>query len=582
MELGNYFINPAYLYALLSLIPLILIYLIKPKPTKKIIPSLMFFFKNMEKSKFNAFLRYFTKNFLLFIQLLVLLFLSLAIATPYLSSEGNIKADNTVIILDVSASMQTKSGLTTRFDKAVDIVNKNLGKRNTLILIKDTPELILKEESEGKIKTALSKITPTDTTSNIAEAIMFGAEQLEKGRVVVVSDFIATGNDPYSAKKLIESKGIPVDFFDVSSKANNIGITDLIVNEENSVAYVKNFNDKEENIEISIENLKKTLTIQPKSVETFHFTTPAGATSISINVNDDFPADDKAYISSYSSSKLRTLVITNNENNNMYHALASSSALDVQVSEPPIVEKIEHDIVVVRDVNTEVILEETINEIMDNVKNGGILIVAAQNDLFKIDFKDLLPVEKGELAGETRIKTELSNKYTKDISFGSVKEHLKTTTIKGATIAAGEDNSSIIVYSDYGKGKVLYYGIDDSKSNFKLTPWYPIFWDNMVRFLLARDDISQLNFRTGIRIGEDTYNKAGIYDIKTKKIAVNLLDEKESDVSKEKTSEEQARISSKQKEFREQKARQFDIELLALGMLLLFAELLFIKFRGDL
>ena len=61
-----------------------------------------------------------------------------------------------------------------------------------------------------------------------------------------------------------------------------------------------------------------------------------------------------------------------------------------------------------------------------------------------------------------------------------------------------------------------------------------------------------------------------------------LLDEKESDVSKEKTSEEQARISSKQKEFREQKARQFDIELLALGMLLLFAELLFIKFRGDL
>ncbi len=206
MALADYFINPFYLYALLSLIPLILIYLIRPKPIKKTIPSLMFFFKNIEKSKFNAFFRYFTKNFLFLLQLLFLSLLSLAIATPYLITEGNIKADNTVIVLDTSASMQTHSGLLTRFSKAVNIAEKNLGKRNTLILIKDTPELILKEESSAKIKAALSKINPTDTTSNIAEAIMFGAEQLEKGRIVVVSDFIATGNDPYSAKKLIESK----------------------------------------------------------------------------------------------------------------------------------------------------------------------------------------------------------------------------------------------------------------------------------------------------------------------------------------------------------------------------------------
>ena len=582
MALADYFINPFYLYALLSLIPLILIYLIRPKPIKKTIPSLMFFFKNIEKSKFNAFFRYFTKNFLFLLQLLFLSLLSLAIATPYLITEGNIKADNTVIVLDTSASMQTHSGLLTRFSKAVNIAEKNLGKRNTLILIKDTPELILKEESSAKIKAALSKINPTDTTSNIAEAIMFGAEQLEKGRIVVVSDFIATGNDPYSAKKLIESKGIPVDFFYVSEKTKNIGITYLIVNEQHSIAYIKNFNDKEEKVEVKVEDLKKTLTIQPNSIETFHFTTPPGATTISITANDDFPVDDKAYISSYSTLKVKTIVLTNNRDNNLYHALASSNSLNVQISEPPIVDTINHDIIVIRDVNPELILEETVNEIIDNVNKGSVLIVATQNDLFKINFRGLLPVSEGELAGETRIKVELSNKYTRDISFGSVREHLKTKTIRGATIASAEDNSSLIVYSDYGKGKVLYYGIDDSKSNFKLTPWYPIFWDNMIKFMLSRDDISQLNFRTGIRIGEDTYNKAGIYDIKTKKIAVNLLDEQESDISKEKTEEEATTIKSKQKEFRKNKARQFDIELLVLGMLLLFAELLFIKFRGDL
>lgn len=571
------------LYALLSIIPLLLIYLIRPKPTRKIIPSLMFFFKNVERSKLNAFLRYFDRNLLFILQLLTLAILSLVIATPYISKGDNVKADNTIIVLDASASMQTRSGLGTRFDKAVDIVKKNLGRRNTLILIKDSPELILKEESASKILNALSKIRAVDTTSNIAEAIMFASEQLEKGRIIVISDFIATGNDPYSAKKLIESKDIPVDFFDVSNEAKNIGIIDLIVNEQNSVVYVKNFNDKTEKVDIEIENLKKTLAIDSGSVETFHFTTPPGATTIKIGANDDFPVDDKAYISSYSQLKIRALMITNDKDNNLYHALSSSSSLDVAVSTPPIIDKINHDIIVITKVNPDLILKETINEIEDQLKKGAVLIVAAQEDLFKIDFKDLLPVSQGETAGETIIKKELSNKYTKDISFGSVKQHLKTTAVKGAVIASADDNSSLIVYSDYGKGKVLYYGIDDSYSSFKLTPWYPIFWDNMIKFMLARDDISQLNFKTGVKIGEDTYDKAGIYDIKTKSIAVNLLDEIESDVSiKKEKSQEEVKISSKQDEFRKQRAREFDIELLVIGMILLFGELLYVKFRGDL
>ena len=76
-------------------------------------------------------------------------------------------------------------------------------------------------------------------------------------------------------------------------------------------------------------------------------------------------------------------------------------------------------------------------------------------------------------------------------------------------------------------------------------------------------------------------DEAGIYEVNNKKLAVNLLDEKESDVNAiSKISNQKER----QKLFqRESKERDFNLELavLILAFLFMMAEFFYIKVRGD-
>jgi len=71
------FTNTLGLIALASLIPFIILYLRKPRPQDRVIPSLMFLLQNKKTSKQADFLRKFLTNLLFFIQLLVLIGLSL-------------------------------------------------------------------------------------------------------------------------------------------------------------------------------------------------------------------------------------------------------------------------------------------------------------------------------------------------------------------------------------------------------------------------------------------------------------------------------------------------------------------------
>ena len=77
-------------------------------------------------------------------------------------------------------------------------------------------------------------------------------------------------------------------------------------------------------------------------------------------------------------------------------------------------------------------------------------------------------------------------------------------------------------------------------------------------------------------------DEAGIYEIGTKKYAVNLLDEKESDVSL--PSKVESRRAREQILERESKEHDFSLELpiLLLAFLLMLGEFFYIKRRGDL
>ena len=160
------FANTLGLIAFIGLIPFIILYLRRPKPRDRIIPSLMFLLQNKKRSKQNDFLKKFLANLLFFVQLLAILGLCFAIAEPYIRVPYDVSLENTVIVLDVSASMQAEeSG--TRFENAVKEAKKALSGKNSIILAENVPLIVLEDENENTAATILDNLEPKATTTKI-------------------------------------------------------------------------------------------------------------------------------------------------------------------------------------------------------------------------------------------------------------------------------------------------------------------------------------------------------------------------------------------------------------------------------
>ncbi|MBI2658763.1 BatA domain-containing protein [Candidatus Woesearchaeota archaeon] len=618
------FQRPLGLWALIAVAVFIFLYLRRPKPQEKIIPSLMFVLQDNKKSRQYSFFQKLMTNLLFLLQLLSILGLSAVAAAPFVKLKYDVTLENTVIILDVSASMQAKEKSVSRFDRALDQAKKVLSGRNSIIMAENVPLIVLENENSKIALDVLSKIKARATTTNLGDALLLAKDILgdKPGRIVVISDFLATeGPDIEVVRATLSSEDKIVDFVDVSNKAKNTGITRLEVTKYNTKVYVKNFNSEAKQVTIKIVKDSKELTqtkvtIAANSVENFVFDTPAGISKVELEPKDDLEADDVGFIATPPKIKNSVLLITNEKSSNLELALGAAKDVELDVVNPPVLtintkkEKIEpykHDVIIVYKINNvnkrDGIVPGTFEDIEDYVEKGGNAIIAVQEDSKEINTGNLLPVElKNKINKATKICVETINQITKQFE----KERCFTTTAsyfgaeakKGTiTFASADDKTPLIVYGEREKGKVAYYGILDATSDFKTLPGYPIFWSSLINFMIGTEDIRDFNLKTGkiVTINEQKVktpssslttskllmDETGIYEFDGKKFAVNLLDEKESDIglpSKVESLKERERLLS-----RESAEHDFNLELVILGLVFLFmlTEFFYIKRRGD-
>jgi len=593
------FENPIWLWALLSLIPFILIYLIKPKPREMDIPSLMFFIKSSFTEKERSFLRRFINDILFFIQLLIFILLSVHLASPYLNLKQTLLLENSVIVLDNSASMRVENDK--YFNKAFDTAKDKLGGKNTLILISNTPKLALKAADKDDALKFLNNLNPGDSRSNIGDAMSFAGDYATgKNQVVfVISDFIATeGTSVEVAKNALKTKGINVNLIDVkdNTKKKNVGIVDINPSDDATQVFIKNFNDEPETIKLLVNKLEKEIKIGPSSIEVFSFKTPEGIATIEILNKDDFMRDNIGYLSTPTGEKVNVLLISNEESIYLRSALEVSPDIVAESTKPPILPDKKYDVYIVQGVNKKNLITGYFEKIKERVEEGASLIIYVQPDTNEINYGGLIPIKIEKKAGFANLVVEQINRFTKDIDFGSVRNYFQTKNSNGVTIVKADD-SGIVVLNKIGNGKVLYYGILDELSDFKLSPSYPVFWVNVIKFLADVGGIKDLNLKTGQILTFDnkisvktpsktilgdivTLDEIGIYEIKDKKIAANLISERESNIN---FVEKESETQDKKKDLEEEKIKQ-DITnlLLLIAMVLLLIELIWTKMRGDL
>ncbi len=581
--------NTLGLYGFLALIPFILIYLFKPKPVNKTIPSLMFFMRENKQKKEFSFLRRLLTNLVFLLQLFAILAMAYALAEPFIMVTKSAESGNTVFIIDSSASMQTKYGSNTRFETALSQAKGMMNGRVSIVLASLTPSIALENGLQAEAGVYLSTLKPMETTTNIKGSMDIADTLLEqtKGKVVVFSDFITTNDndDPIVSKRLLNSRGNAVEFVNFASEASNLGFVDADIQKDFTEVWIKNFNQEEATAIVSLikdNNVKekKSITISPRSKEKLTFETLPGKSILKISPDDSLDFDNILYVSSPLKEEIKVLLISNSEPVALKNALEAAKYIKVDSAEPPIIPDLNYDIVIVSNINNEELLPGTFNDIKRFTERGGNLIITSQEGIAGIDMLDLLPISITGMGESSNTLPVSQNEVTKDIDFGVVKRYIiANPTGESVSFLDAEDSSSLITYKNYKDGKIFYYGLFDDENDFKYSPDYPIFWNSLINFMLETEDIKDYNFKIGQRT---TINKAGFYNEGIKEVAYNLLDEAESDVSSDPSlfSKEDAEFISKDIE----EEYEFDIAmpLLILVSFILLFETWYIKYRGDL
>lgn len=532
------FSNPLALLGLLSIVPLIIIYLIRPKP--KIIPFSSTIFLTEGEAERSAILSRLIKDPLFWIQLFILISISVAAAGPYTNTVGA-PSSHLVVVLDVSASMENS------FSRAMNIIDPYLNEydRVSIVLASSIPESALQSGNGAEARDVLSKVSPRAVDADISSAMNLASGMLgsEGGNILVVSDFISwQGDDPNDTRKLLEADGkTSIVFANTRQGGDNVAIIggwEVPGNGYvNHTALVHNFGSAR-TVPLTIRgpggSSSRSIAMDQGGDYYFSFTAFSGVNYISFDLTDALSWDNKAYIYVPDQGQKKVLYLGDET-----PALSALRSLpNVQVARSGDYSNFDL-IVAAKNASSD-------GELNRYIDNGGRAIYIAYSGN---DSPEYLPVNvKGSSAGPVNLWFR-DPEFASDIHFDEIGifSYLDSSARRGSVSMIEANGAPVLAYWRLGKGTAIYDGLEVN-SDFYLRPEYPIFWYEMINWLTGVPDVSESNRKTGefIPLGETVnvdapqgtittssllLDEVGIYRFQGTALAANLYDPRESDLS---------------------------------------------------
>jgi hypothetical protein len=532
------FANPLALLGLLGIIPLIIVYLIRPRP-KEILFSSTIFLREGEAER-SAVLSRLIFDPLFWVQLLILCCLSVAAAGPYTESPG-FAGTHLAVVMDASASMEGS------FSQAESLAESYLDgyDRISIVLAENIPISALSSGSPAEARDTLRRLSPRAVSADLSTAMLLAENLLgsEGGDVLVVSDFVSwSGDDPGATRALIESRGRGVVFVDSYRGGDNAGIVDgwnvLAEGYVNHTALMHNFGSAK-TFSITIDgpggSSSRSATI-PKGGDFYlSFTAYPGVNRISLETDDAIVSDNSAYVYVPSLADKRVLYL--GDEGSALVALRSLPGVTVE----PSGDYDRFDLVVVA---ANASSDGKLNRYIDG--GGRVVFLASSAE----DSPEYLPVRlTGVEQGPANIWLRTPG-FAEDIHFEEIGlySYLDATARRRSVTLAEANGAPLLSYWNLGDGIVVYDGLE-MDSDFFMRPEYPIFWYQMVSWLTGVPDLSESNRKTGelILLGEPTtvqspsgtittssllLDEVGIYRYQTTTIAANMYDPLESELRK--------------------------------------------------
>lgn len=584
---------PAGLAALAIVAPLIVIYLRRPKAMSRAIPSLMFFSEHRGRLRSSSLFRKFVRNILFLVQLAALALLAFSCAQPQVSTQKLAFFDNTILVLDTSASM------TPVFSSMVSAAKRNVGATTSIVLASDPVSVPVENGPPTQALSAIGRLTPTDEPSDLdsafLQALAIADRSPQSSRIVVITD--RRSHLSTSLVDLANQKGDTATLVDVGTRVSgNVGFTSETVTSSSVTASVRNYGNASVNVTVDGPNKRVALDLAPRSVQQVSFPITQGTYTLTLAPGDAFPFDDKLYVSNTARSHLRALIVTTNESTlPIERALRAINTTNISITTNRLgTIQGSYDLIVMSDYATSLILPSFYSQARSLVEGGSILVIGKNPQAGQIPASVMPVTINGQLPGVEHV-TSLGSQLADSVDFPDAGAPLDATARNGTITIAKAGSADLITVMPIGSGASMYYGYDDLKDSFPGTPYYPIFWSNVVEQLTGAGAVSSFNVHTGdartlphpvsvtypdgSRRTTSTivFDKAGLYRIGNYTLAANLLDQAESDPS--------IKVASFSGDTSGSRKVPVEVSLVAfiaaLVVLLVFVELFITKKRGE-
>jgi hypothetical protein len=460
----------------------VVFYLLKRRRVVKLVSSTVLWQKFLADTQANAPFQKLRHNWLLILQLLLLLLAILALSRPYFA--GHTAATGLrVVILDASASMQSTDEEPSRFEKArreaLQLVDSLKDQEEMLVLLAAGNTEVKQSATSDKaaLRRALQNCQVTDSTTRLTEALKL-ADTLVRDKHDPEIDLFSDGAAGDLSE--FENKGMHVIYHRAGTRCDNVGITTLDIRENPE-------NPQERAIYTSVVNYSTNarqtvldLLFDGQVVDSRPLSLEAGETSpqvftasqrqdgiftARIDIKDDLAADNQASIVSLLPQPAKVLLVTGG-NRFLEKALRAASRVDLTEARDTTDGAPEEDIVVLDDVTPSV------------WPKGNVLAIHVVNTNW-FD-SDVTKIEAPAIVDWKNTHPLLRYLNLDNVQ---IAETLGVKTPGWALALVDAPQTPLILAGDLAHQKIVWIGFDTLQSTWPLRISFPMFMANAVEWL---------------------------------------------------------------------------------------------------
>lgn len=469
-------------FAFAATIPVaILFYLLKRKRVVKLVPSTLLWQKFLSETQASAPFQKLRKNWLLILQIILLLVAIFALARPYFATKAK-PAQLRVIVLDASASMQAIDETPSRFEKARAEALKwvdGLAGNDQMVVLQAGANTEVKQSATSEkaaLRRALQSCICSDSPTRLVPALKM-AESLVRDQRDAEIHLFSDGAVPELNE--FENKALPLIYHRVGKGANNIGITalDVKANPENAAqraiyASIANYSSNSAATDVE-------LLSGDQLVETRPVTIPAGETSpqvflaaqskdtvftVRLTAKDDLAADNQASIVSLLPKPIKVLLVSKG-NRFLERGLRAAPNVELATATDLTDPATGFDFVVLDDVLPSV------------WPKGNVLAIHIYNTNW---FDKVTRVENPAI-----VDWRATHPVLRYVSFDNVPiaETFAVSTPAWAVSLVDAPEASIILAGELGRQRIIWIGFDTLQSLWPYRFTFPMFLQNATDWL---------------------------------------------------------------------------------------------------